>query len=305
MKDSRRKIHWPTKVLSNKNYIQEVSIDGKKTSRFYARVGYYELYASQVMRSGNCLTLLSNPPVFSLDCFRNINLLEDITRFVFWTFNNAFVTNLEKYLLTLSFEEIKSAQDLLQSNPEAYFNINETEVDEELLWCKLKNENLKKDAKFSKIFQKDLDNRSIVLQLLECLINSSNNKVNDTELSSHLFLEMVNPVFNTTKNTLEYIESKILEAKFPHNIFRSIEKNKKGGNPTGLNAEIAAMVFLFQEKGYFKPTFTFKEVFKAFGNYTENQAGKDYDYSFFSGEYHFKKNLDLLIAIDIQDFSKS
>lgn len=305
MKDSRRKIHWPTKVLSNKNYIQEVSIDGKKTSRFYARVGYYELYASQVMRSGNCLTLLSNPPVFSLDCFKNINLLEDITRFVFWTFNSAFVTNLGKYLQTLSFEEIKSAQDLLQSNPEAYFNINETEADEELLWCKLKNENLKKDAKFNKLFQRDIDNRRTVLEVLGKLISGTTPKTTNTEAVPSEFLEMVNPVFDTTKNTLEYIESKILEAKFPHNIFRSIEKNKKGGNPTGLNAEIAAMVSLFQEKGYFKPEFTFKEVFKAFGNYTENQAGKDYDYSFFSGEYHFKKNLDLLIAIDIQDFSKS
>lgn len=304
MKDSRRKIHWPTKVLSNKNYIQEVSIDGKKTSRFYARVGYYELYSAQVMRSGNCLTLLSNPPVFSLDCFKNINLLEDITRFVFWTFNIAFVTNLEKYLQTLSFEEIKSAQDLLLSNPEAYFNINETEVDEELLWCKLKNENLKKDAKFNKMFQKDVENRRIVLQLLGNLITDSTNKTISSKTPSPELPEMVNPVFDTTKNTLEYIESKILEAKFPHNIFRSIEKNKKGGNPTGLNAEIAAMVSLFQEKGYFKPEFTFKEVFKAFGNYTENQAGKDYDYSFFSGEYHFKKNLDLLSAIDIQDFSK-
>ncbi|HCN83978.1 MAG TPA: hypothetical protein DIT07_10225, partial [Sphingobacteriaceae bacterium] len=65
MKRLKRKIHWPTKIISNKNYIKEVSIDGKVTNTFNFKMGYYDLYATQIMRAGNCITLLSSPPVFS------------------------------------------------------------------------------------------------------------------------------------------------------------------------------------------------------------------------------------------------
>lgn len=103
----------------------------------------------------------------------------------------------------------------------------------------------------------------------------------DSGNNDSLFLEMVNPVCGTVENTLDYIESKIIEANLPHNIFKTIEKTKKGNNQTGLNAEIAAMVHMFQNKGYFKSGFTFKDLFRSFGQYTNNQAGKDYDFVFF------------------------
>lgn len=117
------------------------------------------------------------------------------------------------------------------------------------------------------------------------------------------FLETLIPVNGSKENTLSYIESKIIEARFPHNIFHTIRKTKKGANQTGLNSEIAAMVIVFQEKGYFKKEFTFKEIYKSFGIYTQNKSGKDYDYSFFAEDYHFKKYLEYLEPLEITNIN--
>lgn len=59
------------------------------------------------------------------------------------------------------------------------------------------------------------------------------------------------------------------------------------------------MVNVFQDKGYFKREFTFKDIFKSFGIYTKNQAGKDYDYSFFVQDYNYKKYLEDLQSLEI------
>ena len=114
---------------------------------------------------------------------------------------------------------------------------------------------------------------------------------------------MIIPINGSIENTLNYIESKIIEARFPHNIFHTINKTKKGANQTGLNSEIAAMVNIFQDNGYFKQEFTFKDIFKSFGIYTKNQAGKDYDYSFFVQDYNFKKYLENLKSVEIDNLN--
>ena len=113
------------------------------------------------------------------------------------------------------------------------------------------------------------------------------------------FLEMLIPINGSHENTLNFIESKIIEARFPHNIFHKIPKTRRGANQTGLNSEIAAMVKVFQDKGYFKKEFTFKDIYKSFGTHTQNKSGKDYDYSFFVDEYNFKKYLQYLELLEI------
>lgn len=301
MRPFGRKIHWPTKALSNKHYISEVSVDGKTTIRFNFWLGYYDLYTSQVMRTGNCLTLLSTPPIFSLEIFKNTNLFDDAAKYIFWTFNAAYLNRMEKYLCTLSSEELKDCLSILQVHPEPYLHINGEEADEELIWCKVKNDNLKPDEKFALMYEKDKKNRQDVLRIMEnalsALIKHSDNK---TEIYIHSLLQMINPVFDTVEKTSEYMQSKIVEAGFPHNIFLSQSKDGKGRNQVGLNSEIAAMIYLFQEKGYFKPDFTFKEIFKAFGIYSGNSSGKDYDYSHFKEDYGFEKYLKLLQSVDIK-----
>ncbi len=311
MKKLKRKIHWPTKIISNKNYIKEVSIDGKVTNTFNFKTGYYELYAAQIMRAGNCITLLSSPPAFSLESFRNSNLFEDIAKYVFWTFNESYRLQLIEQLSNFSDVELQRCQGILNKNFIPYNNIDEDNPDEELVWCMVKNNHLRADPKFELMYQKDQQNRQAILNEIDKLVElSDTNKAEAASLETSsaidkeskkqpCFLDMLIPVNGSIENTLGYIESKIIEARFPHNIFHTISKTKKGANQTGLNSEIAAMVNVFQDNGYFKREFTFKDIFKSFGIYTKNQAGKDYDYSFFVQDYNFKKYLENLKSIEI------
>jgi hypothetical protein len=315
MKRLKRKIHWPTKIISNKNYIKEVSVDGKVTNTFNFKMGYYDLYAAQIMRAGNCITLLSSPPAFSLESFRNSNLFEDIARYVFWTFNESYRLQLIEHLSDFSQVELQRFQNLLYNNFIPYHDIGEDNPDEELVWCMVKNNHLRGDTKFELMYQKDQQNREAILNEINKLLElSDTNKAEigsleipstiDKELKKQRdFLDMIIPINGSIENTLNYIESKIIEARFPHNIFHTINKTKKGANQTGLNSEIAAMVNIFQDKGYFRQEFTFKDVFKSFGIYTKNQAGKDYDYSFFVQDYNFKKYLENLKSVEIDNLN--
>ena len=114
-------------------YLREVSLDGKKANRFNRRLGYYNLYAAQVMRLGNCLTLLSSIPTFSLDNFKNTNLLTDMVRFVYWTFSEEFLTGLEDHLCSCSIAELTAFKNLLERYPTPYSGITDDEIDEELV----------------------------------------------------------------------------------------------------------------------------------------------------------------------------
>ena len=315
MKRLKRKIHWPTKIISNRNYIKEVSIDGKVTNTFNFKTGYYDLYAAQIMRAGNCITLLSSPLVFSLESFRNNNLFEDIAKYVFWTFNESYRLQLMEHLSNFSNVELQRCQNLLNKNFIPYDDIGENNPDEELVWCMVKNNHLRADPKFELMYQKDRQNRQAILNEIDKLVDLSDtdraeivsfgtpSAIDKEPKKQPGFLDMIIPVNGSIENTLGYIESKIIEARFPHNIFHTISKTKKGANQTGLNSEIAAMVNVFQDNGYFKREFTFKDIFKSFGIYTKNQAGKDYDYSFFVHDYNFEKYLENLKSIEIDNLN--
>jgi hypothetical protein len=154
------------------------------------------------------------------------------------------------------------------------------------------------------MFQRDADNRKEVLSLIEkqLAIVRAENQAGIT-LPETSFEDMVNPVFGTVEETLKYMAGKINEAGFKHPIFERVKKSKDGKNPQGLNSEIAAMVQTFRKKGYFKSDYDYKEIFKAFGKYTENEAGKDYDEVSFKHDRNYKKYLKELQDIEITDFS--
>ncbi len=146
----------------------------------------------------------------------------------------------------------------------------------------VKNDHLREDPKFQLMYQKDRENREAILKEINKIIELlADNKIETAffEKSSTIvkepkkqpcFLDMLIPINGSRENTLSYIESKIIEARFPHNIFHAISKTKKGANQTRLNSEIAAMVNVFQDTGYFKREYTFKDIFKSFGIYTQN-----------------------------------
>ena len=83
------KVGFATKLLSNRNYLKEVSVEGKTTNKFNFKIGYYDQYAAQIIRSGNCITLLSNDISITKETFWNPNHFEDLTRYVFWTLTKA------------------------------------------------------------------------------------------------------------------------------------------------------------------------------------------------------------------------
>ncbi|HCN83977.1 MAG TPA: hypothetical protein DIT07_10220, partial [Sphingobacteriaceae bacterium] len=225
--------------------------------------------------------------------------------------NESYRLQLIEHLSGFRKVELQRCQNLLYNNFIPYDGIGEDNPDEELVWCMVKNNHLRGDPKFQLMYQKDRENREAILKeiikMIELLPVNKTETVSfetfptiDKELKKPAgFLDMIIPINGSIENTLNYIESKIIEARFPHNIFHSINKTKKGANQTGLNSEIAAMVNVFQDNGYFKQEFTFKDIFKSFGIYTKNQAGKDYDYSFFVQDYNFKKYLENLKSLKI------
>ena len=81
----KRKIGFLTKYLSNRHYISEVSVEGKQSSKFHFTTGYYDRYVNQIIRTGNCITLLSTKISITEEVFWNINYFEDIVKYVFCT----------------------------------------------------------------------------------------------------------------------------------------------------------------------------------------------------------------------------
>jgi len=67
------KISFLTKFLSNRHYISEVPVEGKKSSKFHFATGYFDRYVDQIIRTGNCITLLSTKFEISEESFWNIN----------------------------------------------------------------------------------------------------------------------------------------------------------------------------------------------------------------------------------------
>ncbi len=266
----------------------------------------------KIIRSGCCITLLSDYVPIEGKTFFRLLYFEDYAKYVFWTFNDNFITDLSRYVLSIDDDNVDSCIKILRLYSVAYDEKLNTGIDEELSYCYRKIASLKKGKKFDRMFALDQQNRKIVLELLENrLPGNEKGEENKNGLSSEepnplnhppeeiSFLEILIPLNGSIENTLSYIESKIIEARFPHNIFYTIKKTKKGANQTGLNSEIAAMVKIFQDKGYFKSEFTFKDIFKSFGIYTKNKSGKDYDYSFFIEDYNFKKYVEYLELLDI------
>ena len=215
-------------------------------------------------------------------------------------------------LIHIDNDNIELCIEVLKRYPIAYDQKLNTGLDQEVSYCFRKVASLRNDKEFDLMFSLDLQNRKAVLELLvKRLVANEKGKYNTGELPETepepqnneapeiSFLEMLVPIGSSLENTLNFIESKIIEARFPHNIFHTIPKTRRGANQTGLNSEIAAMVKVFQDKGYFKKEFTFKDIYKSFGTYTKNKSGKDYDYSFFVDEYNFKKYLQYLELLEI------
>ena len=110
------KVGFATKLGSNYYYLNEVQVEGKATSRFNFKIGFNDEYAAQIIRTGNCITLLSNPFTLTVESFWNTNYFEDLARYVFWTFNKSFLLKLTEKIEILKLPVLKRCAELLKEN---------------------------------------------------------------------------------------------------------------------------------------------------------------------------------------------
>ncbi|MFB6455896.1 hypothetical protein ACE38W_11550 [Chitinophaga sp. Hz27] len=300
---NRRKISLLTKYLSNKHYLKEVPVDGKITNRFHFDLGWYYLYANQIIRTGNCITLLSNPYTITIDSFWNTNHFEDISKYVFWTFNDSFQQNLIRQLAFLSESVIARCNELLTRYVIPYNEADYTHPDEELQWCFVKNEFLKKSGKYELMYCRDQENRTAIKSALAAFMNRTS--VEQTSIVAPAetvptFLSMLIPINGSQLVTLNYIDEKVKETGCKFEIFRSIRKSKDNRNPYGFNGCVAAVIDYFYQLNYFDTAYSLEQIFHAYFEHTGNYIAK---FSTFMSEFRqdnsYLKHVEMLKQLKI------
>src|ERR1022692_1692669 len=208
---SKRKIGFGTKFLSNHNYLNQVPVDGKKTNTFNSITGNYIQYAEQIIRTGNCITLLSDRFEITEDSFWNISHFEIISKYIFFTFNKSFLLKLIEKTESLKQTTLIRCAELLHENPAAYNNEFEETNDEELYWCYVKNNNLKKEIRFNEMYEMDTNNRAAILVAVEKRIPQYHTSAPQQEkpAKKHIqFLEMLRPMNGSQEEALNFIIGK-------------------------------------------------------------------------------------------------
>ncbi len=286
--DRKRKVGFAAIFLSNRYFLNEISVEGKTTSKFYFRIAHYDQYAAQIIRTGNCITLLTTNISLTDDSFWNTNYFEDLTKFVFWTFNKSFLLKITEKVESLKLSILDRCLKLLKENFVPYGKEPDDSTDEELLFCFRKNGNLKRDPKFDQMYQLDKENRAAILLAVEKRINELSKTLTEPESPKPLmadtefqppadtvsFLNVLKPLNNNPTETLNFITAKLEEAKFEIKLLSKVHKLPNGKNPYGLNGAIAAMIDFFFQHNYFKKEYNLEEIFKAYTGYTGNSIAK-------------------------------
>ena len=281
------KVSLQVKYLSNRNYVREISVEEKHTGTFLFTFGFYDNYVSQVIRAGNCISLLSSTFEITRHNFWNTHYFEDITRFIFWTFNKSFLLILAEELQKLRSADINRCHELLSNNFIPYNDaLMDDDTDEELRWGIVKNRNLLKDEKFRKMYALDRQNRTVLLveiekrkSLLNGWADEKKERVGITDplsIKEHIpsFMEILIPTNGSAEETLSFIKQKITEANFEFDIFSLVERYPNGKNQYGLNGNIAAAIDFFYQLGYFKNEYSLEQIFKSYSCQTGNTIGK-------------------------------
>ena len=243
----RVKVGWATKWLSNRKYLNEVSVEGKISSVYFKHLGHFDSYQNEVIRSGNCITLLSSPFSIKIESFWKLHFLEENLRFVFFTFNKSFVLDLIHHIPQLKPFELAGAIQLFQEYFEAFSITLPLENDEELQWCMVKNEHLKNDPHFEKMYLLDKVNRQTLLTALLSYAHptppvASDNLDKTQPEHSVLFIDMLNTQEGLTEiDILNRIKEYLQKAGFEYDIFQNIGKGEGGRNLYGLNPRIEAV----------------------------------------------------------------
>jgi|GEM_PF-1264775 len=316
-----RKIGFLTKYLSNRHYVSEVSVEGKESSKFHFTTGHFDRYVNQIIRTGNCITLLSTKFTITEELFWNTNHFEDFAKYVFWTFNKSFLLRLIEGIVTKKLPTLRRCQELLNENTIAYtYPIPDT-ADEELLFCYMKNDNMKRDPKFQGMYTLDGQNRKAFLLAVEKRIAEFPHPLPHSEVESAsipeepaeppassprqvLFLEVLTPMDGGPETTLQFIKDKTEQADFDFDIFSTITRLPNGKNPYGLNGAMGAMIDFFYQHKYYKKEYGLEEIFKAYLQYSGNTIGKLHTFlSDFREDKSYLKHFAKLKALKINKLS--
>lgn len=297
------KVAFPTKLLSNRYYLSEVPVDGKISNKFHFVIGWYDLYANQIIRTGNCITLLSTPYAITADTFWNANHFEDISKYVFWTFNDSFQKNLIQQLALIPDSVIARCNDLLAQFATPYNEADYTNPDEELQWCFVKNASLKKSGKYELMYSRDQENRMAIKSALADFIDRSpaeQNSITVVNENAPSFLSMLVHNNGSQLAALNYINEKVKASGCKFEIFRSIKKSKGNRNPYGFNGCVAAVIDHFYQLNYFVSTYSLEDIFQAYFEYTGNSIAK---FSTFMSEFRqdnsYLKHMEMLKQLNI------
>jgi hypothetical protein len=318
---AKRKISFWAKVLGIRPYLNEVPVEGKISDKFL-RKWDVEVYVRQIIRVGNCITLLSNKFTITEETFWNLNYFKDYVQYVYWTFNETFLEKITEGVNLKSLTVLSRFRDLLLKFPNPYLEPEPEDADDELRYSYLKKRSLANDKKnrFDLMFSLDRQNRQAFLLAVEKRISDLTQSAPISEAPSsgsfpdevHTtiptarqeinFLDVLRPMNGKPENTLQLIKEKTEEARLDFNIFTQVRLLKNGDNPYGLNGCMIAMIDHFYTLKYFKnEEYTLAEVFSAYLRYSGNKIGKMSDYlAHYHTDKYYKRNIDRLKSLKIK-----
>ena len=286
------KVSFATKLLSNSYYLNEVSVENKKCSRYYQRFYLFDQYVRLLIRNGNCITLLSQPIAITAVSFWQPLQFEELMKYVFWTFSESFRLLIIDLIPSLAQIVVQRCLALLQTHPAAYGEQLFDDADEEVLWCLQKNSNLQRDSRYELMYRLDQENRVKILERLQEAGNLLHKQVIaldklitvvEDALTKPLtaekeppatFLDLLRPLKRSRMATLKFIQECLAAAEFSFDLFAPVQKVGNGKNPQGLNGQIAAMIDFFFQHNYFVSGVDERQIFTAYFQFSGNRIAK-------------------------------
>src|SRR5450432_1519461 len=121
MRKPKTRISFFYKVLSSKFYLTEVPVENKKTQLLHGFIlGRIAKNAIKIIRTGSCITLLSDHVPIEAKTFFRLLYFEDYAKYVFWTFNDNFIIDLLQHVLSVTDNNIDSCIKILRLYPVAF-----------------------------------------------------------------------------------------------------------------------------------------------------------------------------------------
>ena len=103
MKEPKTKIGFFYKYLSSKFYLTEIPVENKKTILLHWLIlGSIAKNAMKIIRSGCCITLLSDYVPIEAKTFFRLLYFEDYAKYALWTFNDNFIIDLSRNMLLIN-----------------------------------------------------------------------------------------------------------------------------------------------------------------------------------------------------------